>query len=587
LEMLRKKLGLLPEKPGVYLMKNKQGKVIYVGKAKVLKNRVRSYFTGSHDQKTQKLVSEIADFEYILTSSEVEALLLECNLIKKYNPHYNIMLRDDKSYPYILITAEKHPRILVTRKVTKKMGKYYGPYPNATAARETARLLNRLLPLRKCGQIPTKKCLYYHLGQCLAPCTEKIEPSQYADLLEKANLFLRGNQKSIIRWLEQKMKEAAAALQFEAAQEYRDLIHDLKKISEKQNITLNDFRNRDIVAYASDQERISIQVFCFRQGNLVARESFIFPYYFEPEEYFISFLVQYYTSHAAIPDEICIPELSSASVLDLLPLNIPKRGKTKKLIGLATANAQTVLEEKSKLETAEAETLNKTLEGLAETLQIPSARVIEAFDISHISGTNIVGGLIQFRDGKPCRPNYRKFNILPNMNINDDTGYLKHVVTRRYTRLLNEDSPLPDLILVDGGKGQIHAVLQALQELRLEIPVAGIVKDEYHQTRALINDKGRELPLTSKPEVFRLLANIQDEVHRFAVTFHRQQRAKKMTASELDRIPGIGPKRKRLLLQHFKSLEAIKNASLEELQKSGLPLSVAREAYAHFTDKRD
>ncbi|NLL53454.1 MAG: excinuclease ABC subunit UvrC [Peptococcaceae bacterium] len=582
METIKKKLNLLPDSPGVYLMKNAADKIIYVGKAKILKNRVRSYFTGSHDQKTQKLVSEITDFEYILTSSEVEALLLECNLIKKYNPQYNIMLKDDKTYPYILITSEEHPRIVVTRQVNKKGGKYFGPYPNATAARETARLLNRFLPFRKCKHIPNKQCLYYHIGQCLAPCTREIKPEQYEELVEKANQFLRGNQKIVIDWLEQKMIEASEALQFEAASEYRDLIEDLQKIKEKQNITLNDFRNRDIIAYATNEELISIQIFCFRQGKLVTRDGFIFPYFFDPEESFISFLVQYYAGNAVIPDEICIPELTSTSVQDLLPLTVPKKGKIREIINLALTNAQTLLEEKVKLEADKSEEAEKALSGLAQELNIPQAQVIEAFDISQLGGTNVVGGMIQFLDGKPCRANYRKFNISPEENINDDTGYLKHVVYRRYKRLQNEGAPFPDLILVDGGKGQINAALAALNELGLKIPVAGMVKNERHETRSLINSAGRELYLKENPQVFHLIQRIQDEVHRFAITFHRQQRIKSMIASELDGIPGIGAKRKRQLLQYFKSLEAIKQAEVEELRKSGLPLKIAQEVYNHF-----
>ncbi len=579
---IKKKLSLLPDSPGVYLMKDVTGKIIYVGKAKILKNRVRSYFTGSHDQKTEKLISEITDFEYILTRSEVEALLLECNLIKKYSPHYNIMLRDDKSYPYIMISSEKHPRIIVTRKLNKKMGKYFGPYPNASAARETARLLNRFLPLRKCNHIPNKQCLYYHIGQCLGPCTNEIEPRQYEEILEKANMFLRGNQKSIIRWLEQKMKDASGALQFEAAREYRDLINDLKKINEKQNITLNDFCNRDIVAYTANEELLSIQVFCFRQGNLITRDGFIFPYYFEPEESFISFLVQYYANNVAIPDEICIQELSSTSVHGLLPLTVPKRGKTRELIDLALTNAQTMLKEKIQLEDDKSEETNRTLVSLAEVLAIPQAQVIEAFDISELSGTNIVGGMIQFKSGKPYRSNYRKFNILPMENNNDDTAYLHHIILRRYSRLLREESPLPDLILVDGGKGQVKAALSALAQLKIDIPVAGMVKNERHETRSLIDRSGQELLLSSRPGVFRLVQNIQDEVHRFAITFHRQLRAKNMTLSALDGIPGIGPKRKRFLLRYFQSIEAIKNASEDELKSSGLPSGIAHEVFEYF-----
>ncbi|MCM1564417.1 MAG: excinuclease ABC subunit UvrC [Dehalobacter sp.] len=582
MDLLQKKLKLLPDNPGVYLMKNAADKIIYVGKAKVLKNRVRSYFTGSHDQKTQKLVSEITDFEYILTSSEVEALLLECNLIKKHDPYYNIMLKDDKSYPYILITSEKHPRIIVTRKVSKKAGKYFGPYPNATAARETARLLNRLLPFRKCSQIPTKSCLYYHIGQCLGPCIHPIEPEQYQEVLDKATMFLRGNQKSIINWLEGKMTKAAEALQFEAAREYRDLIQDLKTISEKQNITLSDLRNRDIVAYAFNEELMNIQVFCFRQGKLVTRDSFFFAYYDEPEESFLSFLIQYYTDEMVIPDEICIPEIQLTAVMDILPLTIPKKGKTKQLLAMAASNAEAALKEKMDLEKDKNEEIRKTMAGLCELLGIAQADTIEAFDISGLFGSNIVGGMVQFKAGKPFRANYRKFNIAPLANNNDDTAYLKHIIGRRYSRLQREESAMPDLILVDGGKGQVKAALDALKELRLTIPVAGMVKNDRHETRSLINQAGRELSIDTRVEVFYLIQRIQDEVHRFAITFHRQQRIKNMTASELDGIPGIGPKRKRMLLRAFDSLDAIKNAAPEEFIKSGLSAVAAQEVYNHF-----
>ena len=586
MEMLKRKLNLLPDKPGVYLMKDESGKIIYVGKAKVLKNRVRSYFTGSHDQKTQKLISRISDFEYIVTSSEVEALLLECNLIKKYNPQYNIMLRDDKTYPYLLITSEKHPRIVVTRKIDKKAGKYFGPYPNATAAREAARLLNRLLPLRKCNKIPSKSCLYYHLGQCLAPCINQIYPEGYVDTLDKASAFLRGNQKSVMTWLEDRMSKAAESLQFEAAKEYRDLINDLKKISEKQNITLNDFRNRDIVSYASDDDLISIQVFCFRQGKLITRDGFIFPYYTEAEEAFITFLLQYYSNNAVLPDEICVPEITSEPVSDILPLTTPKRGKNRELLALATSNADISLKEKVVLEDEKNQEINHALQGLRNLLGITSVEVIEAFDISGLAGTNVVGGMVQFIQGKPARTNYRKYNIPVLEDNNDDTAYLQNVITRRYSRLQKEQAPMPDLILVDGGKGQINAVRSVLKELNLRIPVAGMVKNEKHETRSLIRADGHELSLEQIPQTYYLVHRIQDEVHRFAITFHRQKRAKSMISSELDGIPGVGPKRKRLLLQHFKSLEAIKEAAVEELTKAGLPAQSAVEVFNFFRESK-
>lgn len=569
------------------MMKNAAGEIIYVGKAKVLKNRVRSYFSGSHDQKTQKLVSEIKDLEYILTSSEIEALLLECNLIKKYSPPYNIMLKDDKSYPYLLITSEKHPRILITRQVNKKSGKYFGPYPNATAARETARLLNRLLPLRKCRQLPTKSCLYFHLGQCLGPCIQEIEPSAYVEIVEKASAFLRGNQKNILKWLEEKMKKAAEALQYEAAKEYRELIADLHKIREKQNITLNDFRNRDIVAYACSAELISIQVFCFRQGSLVARDSFIFPYFEDPEDSFITFLVQYYSKTPVIPDEICIPELKSDLVQDILPIVVPKKGKIRQLIDLAYSNAQNALKEKIELENEKNRKDRDSLDSLADLLGISQLKTIEAFDISNLYGTNVVGGMIKLIDGKPSRSEYRKFNILSTENRKDDTNYLKEVIARRYSRLIREGSPpFPDLILVDGGRLQVKAVVKVLTELGLTIPVAGMVKDDRHQTRGLIRQDGSEVSLDAFPEAYRLLYLIQEEVHRFAITFHRQRRSKNMISSELDHIPGIGPKRRRLLLTTFQTLDNIKKASVSELVKAGLPSGVAQNVYDFFQENK-
>ncbi|ADY56256.1 Excinuclease ABC subunit C [Syntrophobotulus glycolicus DSM 8271] len=581
MEQIKNKLGLLPAKPGVYLMKNNKNRIIYVGKAKILKNRVKSYFHGSHDQKTQQLVSQIADFEYIVTSSELEALVLECNLIKKYYPRYNIMLKDDKTYPYLLLTSEKHPRILVTRNVNRKMGKYFGPYPNATAAKETARLLNRVFPLRKCTHIPHEPCLYFHIGQCLGPCINQLNPEQYQDVLDKITSFLKGNQKDIIRWLEEKMNSASANLQFENAKEYRDLIQAIQTISEKQNITLNDFRNRDFVSYRFSDELLCIQIFYFRQGKLVARDNFLFPYYEEPEEAFVSFLLQYYDNKNKIPDEICLPENKSPLLNHLLPVTVPKRGKTLEIIKLATNNAETVLQERTSLEKIKTEKTLLALQGLGELLDIDPPQIIEAFDISSISGTNIVGGMVRFVQGKPCRSHYRKFNI-DSSSVNDDTSSMKQVVFRRYDRLLSENHQIPDLILLDGGKGQITAALNSLDVLGLSIPLAGMVKNEEHTTRTLINADGAEIDLAKYPDAFRLIQQIQEEVHRFAITFHRQKRIKDLTSSELDLIPGVGPKRKRDLLLNLGSLANIKQSSVEDFRKIGLPENIALAIYSYF-----
>ncbi|HBV88048.1 MAG TPA: excinuclease ABC subunit C [Desulfosporosinus sp.] len=581
MDLLRQKLTLLPDKPGVYLMKDSQGQIIYVGKAKLLKNRVKSYFTGSHDGKTAKLVSQITDFEYIMTDSEVEALVLECNLIKKYNPKYNILLRDDKTYPYLTITEESHPRVLVTRQIKKGSGKFYGPYPNSTAAKEAARLLNRLFPFRKCRQIPSQPCLYYHLEQCLAPCVEEVSPQVYDGMRKEVSSFLKGDQNGILTLLQEKMLIAAEALQYERAKEFRDLIEDLKQLGEKQNITLNDFIDRDVLGYAITTDQMCIQIFYLRQGKLLARDSFIFPYYEDPEEAFISFVAQFYIERAVWPKEILLPSIESLVLSKLFPINVPLKGKKRELIQMAMTNAQTTLHDQITLEVNQQNDNHQALVTLGELLGIPCPSRIEAFDISNIAGTHTVAGMVQFVEGKPQRRGYRKFKIQP-METFDDTAAMKQVVRRRYARLVSEKELLPNLILVDGGKGQIKAALMALKELNLVIPVAGMVKNDRHQTHGLIDQSGTQVPLTRNHPTFFLLNRIQDEVHRFAITFHRQQRAKNMTLSALDNIPGIGPKRKQSLLRHFSSLEDIQQASIEELQAAGLPQNAATTIHEYF-----
>ncbi len=581
MDLLRQKLTLLPEKPGVYLMKDHQGQIIYVGKAKQLKHRVKSYFTGSHDGKTARLVSHITDFEYILTDSEVEALVLECNLIKKHNPKYNILLRDDKTYPYLMITHERHPRIIVTRQIKKGSGKYYGPYPNATAAKEAARLLNRLFPFRKCRQIPTRSCLYHHLEQCLAPCVRDISPNAYEEISKNASTFLNGDQSQILNLLTEKMQKASESLQFERAKEYRDLIEDLKRLGEKQNITLNDFIDRDVIGYAKTTDQLCIQVFYLRQGKLLARDNFVFPYFEDPEEAFISFIAQFYLERKVWPQEILVPPLEAQALTSLFPISIPQKGKKRDLVLMAMSNAQTTLHEQITLEVRQQSENLQALTTLGDLLKIPVPRRIEAFDISNTAGTHSVAGMVQFIEGKPQRNGYRKYKIQP-METSDDTASMGQVIRRRYARLASEDGPLPNLILVDGGKGQIHAALKELNELGLAIPVAGMVKNDHHQTNELMDSTGNSLPLPRNHPTFLLLGRIQNEVHRFAITFHRQQRTKNMTLSALDGITGIGPKRKQHLLQHYSSLDDIRQASVEELQSTGLPQSSALAIFEHF-----
>ncbi|WP_420841554.1 excinuclease ABC subunit UvrC [Desulfosporosinus fructosivorans] len=581
MDLLRQKLTLLPEKPGVYLMKDTQGQIIYVGKAKILKNRVKSYFTGLHDGKTGRLVSQIADFEYIMTESEVEALVLECNLIKKHNPKYNILLRDDKTYPYLIITEESHPRILVTRQVKKGRGKYFGPYPNATAAKEAARLLNRLFPFRKCRQIPSRPCLYYHLQQCLAPCVTDVSLNAYTEMRKDVSTFLKGDQSEIIKLLEDKMQTASEALHFERATEYRDLIEDLKLLREKQNITLNDFIDRDVIGYAITTDQMCFQVFYIRLGKLLARDSFIFPYYEEPEEAFISFVAQFYIERAVWPTEILLPPTESQVLTTLFPITVPQKGKKRDLVQMAMSNAQTTLHDQISLEIRQQSETQQALTTLGDLLSIPTPSRIEAFDISNIGGAHNVAGMVQFIEGKPQRNGYRKYKIQP-METSDDTAAMGQVIQRRYARLVSENSPLPNLILVDGGKGQINAASRSLKELNLTIPVAGMVKNDRHQTHGLLDQTGNSVALPKSHPTFYLLGRIQNEVHRFAITFHRQQRAKSMTLSALDGISGIGPKRKQQLLKHFSSLNDIQRASIEELQEAGLPHSAATMVYQYF-----
>lgn len=584
MEILRQKLSLLPEKPGVYLMKDAANQIIYVGKAKILKNRVRSYFTGSHNGKTQLMISQIADFETILTESEVEALVLECNLIKKYNPKYNILLRDDKSYPFITITEELHPRILVTRKVKKGSGKYFGPYPNATAAKEASRLLNRLFPFRKCRHIPSKPCLYYHLHQCLGPCIEDIQANAYEQMRKEVTSFLKGDQHKIITQLEHKMLVAAESLEFERAKEYRDLIADLHKVGEKQNITLNDFVDRDVIGYAVTKDQICIQVFYLRQGKLLSRDNFIFPFFEDPEEAFTSFLAQFYTDKQTLPQEILVPPIDTSILSKLFPIMVPVKGQKRDLVHMAMENAQKTLHDQITLEVRHIEENLQALDDLGKLLNLSAPRLIESFDISNTAGTNIVAGMVQFLDGKPNRHNYRKFKIQPMVTM-DDTAAMRQVITRRYARLKQENLPLPDLILLDGGKGQISAALDALHSLELHIPLAGMVKNDRHQTAGLLNEKGLPVWVEKNSPTFHLLERIQNEVHRFAITFHRQQRAKNMILSELDGIPGVGPKRRQALLRYFKSTANIRSANLQELQEAGLPAGIAGIVYQHFQEE--
>ncbi|MBE7146733.1 excinuclease ABC subunit C [Bacillus mycoides] len=590
-EHLKEKLAILPDQPGCYLMKDKQGTVIYVGKAKVLKNRVRSYFTGSHDGKTLRLVGEIVDFEYIVTSSNLEALILELNLIKKYDPKYNIQLKDDKTYPFIKVTAEKQPRLLITRNVKKDKGKYFGPYPNAQSAHETKKLLDRMYPLRKCSNMPDKVCLYYHMGQCLAPCVKEVTEEQNKEIVDEIIKFLNGGHKEIRSELETKMYEASEKLEFERAKELRDQIAHIDAIMEKQKMIMSDLVDRDVFGYAVDKGWMCVQVFFVRKGKLIERDVSMFPIYDEPEEGFLTFIGQFYENSSHFkPKEIVVPgSIDSELVERFLEVEAtqPKRGKKKDLVELANKNAKIALEEKFHLIERDEERTIKAVDNLGKQLGIETPYRIEAFDNSNIQGVNPVSAMIAFIDGKPAKKEYRKYKI-KTVQGPDDYESMREVVRRRYTRALKENLPLPDLIIIDGGKGHLAATSDVLEnELGLYIPMAGLVKDDKHKTSHLIiGDPPEPVMLERNSQEFYLLQRIQDEVHRFAITFHRQLHGKSVIQSALDDIPGIGDKRKKVLLKHFGSLKKMKEASISEFVEAGMPKNVAETIYTYLTDKK-
>ena len=584
-ERIKNKLALLPDQPGCYLMKDKNGTIIYVGKAKILKNRVRSYFTGSHNTKTERLVSEIEDFEYIVTESNIEALLLEINLIKKNDPKYNIMLKDDKTYPFLKITNEKYPRLVITRKVLKDKALYFGPYPDVGAANETKKILDRLFPLRKCKPSQTKEpCLYYHLGQCLCPYYFDVDPKVYTKIVDEVKNFLNGGHEKIESEIHQKMEKAAENMEFEKAAEYRDQIRAIETIMTRQKMTNTDLLDRDVFGYAIDKGWMCVQVFFVRQGKLIERDVSMVPFYNEAEEDFLTYIGQFYQENEHfIPKEVLIPDtIDKPSVEALLDTKVlqPKRGEKKKLVELANKNASVALNERFDLIARKQERTIGAVERLGNAMNIPTPIRIESFDNSNIMGTNPVAAMVVFIDGKPAKKEYRKYKI-KTVNGPDDYASMREVIYRRYSRVIREGLPLPDLILIDGGKGQVDVAKDVLEnQLGIDIPIAGMAKNDKHKTNELLF--GTDLavvPLERNSPEFFLLQRVQDEVHRFAITFHRQLRSKNSFASRLDEIEGLGPKRKKMLLKEFKSLKNITAATIEELQEIGLPKNVAQNVF--------
>ena len=583
--LIKSKLELLPTSPGCYIHKDKNGTIIYVGKAKNLRNRVRSYFRGSHDTKTEALVSEIVDFEFIVTESNIEALLLEINLIKENKPKYNIMLKDDKSYPFIKITNERYPRLIITRQVKKDGGLYFGPYPDVGAANEIKRLLDRIFPFRKCTNPPSKVCFYYHLGQCMAHTVCHKDEAYFKGMAQEVSDFLKGQDDKIIDELKIKMTTAAQNMEFERAAEYRDLIQAIGTLRTKQRVMAKDLQNRDVFGYYVDKGWMCVQVFFVRQGKLIERDVNLFPYYNDPDEDFLTYVGQFYQEKShLIPNEILIPQdIDEEAVKALVDTKVlkPQRGEKKQLVNLAIKNARVSLEQKFNLLEKSMEKTQGAIENLGKLLQIPTPVRIESFDNSNIMGTSPVSAMVVFVNGKPSKKDYRKYKIKTVVGP-DDYASMQEVIRRRYSRVMRDGLTPPDLIVIDGGQGQVNIAKQVIQEeLGLDIPIAGLQKNDKHQTHELLfGDPLQVIELSRTSQEFFLLQRIQDEVHRFAITFHRQLRSKNSFSSQLDGIEGLGPKRKQLLMKHFKSLTKIKEATVDEIVTVGIPRAVAEAVQA-------
>ena len=565
---IKDKLKQLPNNPGCYLMKNVDNTVIYVGKAKNLSNRVKSYFVGSHNAKTTRLVMDIVDFEYIITSSEKEAFILEMNLIKKYRPRYNIMLMDDKRYPYIVVSNEKNPKIYYTRELNKK-GKYYGPYPNAKSAKATVEMLNKIYPLRKCNKVPKKPCLYYHINNCLAPCINEITKPMYLEITNKINQLLRGNVSDEIKALKQEMEKESEALNFERALEIREVIKDLESIAEKQKMETS-IKDADVFNYSSKDDYVNIQVFHIRDTKIIERNCFTFDLIKDYKEIFCDFIMQFYLVNGnPIPHEIIVPNIDIDLFDDELKnkMIIPKQGRKKEILDLLLVNINKELDNTILKHERTYEMTTGASIALANLLNINSCHRIEAFDNSNIMGVSSVSAMVCYVDGIKSPKDYRKYRV-KTIEGADDCGTFKEIITRRYTRVRDENSPMPDLLIIDGGKGQVKASLEALDEIGVKLNVIGLIKDDFHRTDAILfNDE--VIHIDKKSSLFKFLTNIQDEVHRYAISFHHDTHGKKLIESKLDEIYGIGSVKKKQILSIIGEVdfeEKLKKLKLNEKQ---------------------
>ena len=580
----KEKLALVPNKPGSYQMRDKDGIIIYVGKAKNLKNRLKSYFTGTHTGKTLSLVENIDDFEYIVTSSELESLILEITLIKKYNPKYNILLKDDKSYPYIELTNEKYPRLKVVRNVKRKKNKnhLYGPYPNVTAARKTVNIINRIYPLRKCENLKKDLCLYYHINLCLGYCKYEIEKDRIDKMKEEIISFLKGDSSSIEKRIIEEMNKASESLNYERALELKNILDDIKITLRKQKIDLNKSSNFDIINYYRENNYLSIQIFFIRDGLLSGRHQEIIQSVGETEEDLEEFIIKFYDKTGILPKDLYIPEILNNEVLSsYLNINIstPYRGKIKSLFDLAGENAKENLEKEEEIISKDEKKRKDALKELARLLNVPSIYRIESFDNSHLFGTYYVGGMVVFEDLLPNKNEYRKYKITS--DAKDDLKAMHEVLYRRYYRMIMEESVKPDLILVDGGKTQITVCKEVIESLNLDIKIAGLVKNSHHRTSSLMDENYNIIDIPEDSNLFLYLSRIQEEVHRFAITYHRNIKSKGALSSVLDMVTGIGEKRKKELLKKFGSLKKMKNATVEEFEEV-LPEEIAIELYKYL-----
>lgn len=582
----KEKLALVPTKPGSYQMKNKDGIIIYVGKAKNLQRRLRSYFTRTVTGKTKLLVDDIADFEYIVTSSELESLILEITLIKKYNPKYNILLKDDKSYPYIELTKEKYPKLKVVRNVKRKKDKnfLFGPYPNVYAARRTVNMINRLYPLRKCDKLKKDLCLYYHINECLGYCKYDIDKETIANMTKEIVSFLRGDYKHIEEKITKEMNLASEKLNYEKALELKEMLDDVKITLNKQKIDLNNNYNFDLINYYKDKNYLSIQIFFVRNGLLVGRHEDIVQTLDNVEEDIIEYIIKFYDKNNILPNKILICDDVYKDLLEKylnIEVFVPKKGKLKSLIDLALENAKQKLESEEETLSKNDEARKKAIDELKELLHLDKVSRMESFDNSHLFGTFYVGGMVVFDDFLPLKDEYRKYKI--STDVRDDTKAMKEVLYRRYYKVLMENLEKPDLIVLDGGHAQIKICKEIITGLGLNIPIIGLVKDKKHRTSQIMNQDYEILPVSKESNLFLFFTRIQDEVHRYAISYHRNIKSKGALSSLLDLVPGIGEVKRKELLRKFGSLKKIKEASLEELEQV-LNKDVAQNLFSYLKD---